>query len=371
MFEKLGAKKFAVPALAVVLISCVMALIFYPILNMKPNELPFAVLSLDEGASTPAGDVNAGEMMVAGLTSAEAPEGETAPIKWDLVSTQADLDAAIENNEYYGALVIPADFTQKQALAQAGQGEAPSVSVVLDNAKSPMVANQMQAMIAAMLAQMDLNADVQTIHTGNSDTATASPLTNMMGQNIAVMPLMIMSMIGGIVLSRIFPKRSTASTSGRFANLGKQLAYAVGLSLLISLAAVVLLNTLVHAGAPVVVTTVFLWLASFAVMSLFLGAFDLAVGVGALAVLLVLFCGMMTAVLPAEMLPPFWANWIAPWVPQPFIARGIRDVLYMGAGLMPRGTGGLLVLGGVGLLLAAVAALIPSRAKKTPEAVTA
>ncbi|WRS29226.1 ABC transporter permease [Actinomycetaceae bacterium MB13-C1-2] len=371
MFEKLGAKKFAVPALMVLLIGCVMALIFYPILNMKPQELPFAIVSLDEGAETPAGDMNAGEMMVTGLTTAETPDGETAPISWELMSSQADLDAALENNDYYGALVIPADFTEKQMLAQAGQGEAPVVSVVLDNAKSPMVANQMQASIGAMLAQMDLNADVQIIHTGNSDADAASPLTNMMSQNIAVMPLMIMSMIGGIVISRILPRTTAASTSGRFANLGKQLGYAAGLSLLISLAAVILINTLVHAGAPFLVTTVFLWFASFAVMSLFLGAFDIAVPLGALAVLLVLFCGMMTAVLPAEMLPPFWANWIVPWVPQPFIAQGIRDILYMGAGLMPRGTGGLLIIGGVGLLLAIAAAFIPSRAKNTVEAVAA
>ncbi|MFC7766463.1 hypothetical protein [Leucobacter soli] len=53
MIEKLGPKKYAFPVLVIVLIGCVMALMFYPMLNMAPKNLPFAVVSLDEGAQTP------------------------------------------------------------------------------------------------------------------------------------------------------------------------------------------------------------------------------------------------------------------------------------------------------------------------------
>jgi ABC-type transport system involved in multi-copper enzyme maturation permease subunit len=106
---------------------------------------------------------------------------------------------------------------------------------------------------------------------------------------------------------------------------------------------------------------VFLWVASFCVMLLFLGMFDIALPLGALAVLVVLLCGMMTGVLPRESLPSFWADWIAPWAPQAHVGDGLRAILYRDADLMPRGTGGLLWLGGAGLAALALACLIPSR----------
>lgn len=360
MFEKLGPAKYVLPALVVVLMGCVMALMFYPIIHMSPKDLTFAVLSLDEGATTPQGAVNAGATLAQQLVNAPTPAGATSPIKWHLVQTQAELDKAIANNEYYGALTIPAGFTQAQALAQAGQGEPPRVAVVLDNAKSPLMATQLQASMGALFGQLGIGADVSVIH-GAAAAPSASPLAGMMSQQLGVTPLIIMSLLGSILLFNIFPKKRAGSTEERFGVLGRQLAYAAVVSLLAGLTSVVLLNGLVGAGAPFWTTTVFLWFACFCVMALFLGAFNVALPVGGLAVLGVLSFGMMTSVLTAEVLPAFWANWIYPWVPQPAVAGGLRDILYMGAGLMPRGSGSLLILGVIGLALLAVAGIIPNR----------
>lgn len=360
----MGSRKYVFPVLIVVLIGDVMALMFYPMLNMAPKELPFAVLSLDEGAETPQGEINAGAMMADTLVNAEVPEGEdAAPIKWELFESQQELDQALANNELFGALTIPADFTERQAMAQAGAGDVPSVDVVLDNAKSPIAATQMQQSLGEVFAEMNIPANIEIINTGDSDAAASSPLAGMMSQQIGVMPLMMMSLAGSIVLTRIFPKKNAASTGGRFAALGKQLGYAGVLSLLAAVTAVVLLNTLVGASAPFWTTTVFLWLASFAVMSLFIGSFNISTLLGVLVVVFALLCGMLTAVLPAELLPAFWADWIYPWSPQHFIGDGIRDILYRGAGLWPRGAGGLLALGGIGLALAGLSALISGRSK--------
>ncbi len=365
MIEKMGSTKYVLPAIAVVLIGCVMALMFTPMLKMAPKELPFAVLSLDTGMTTPQGEVNAGELMADKIVGAGAiDDGEAAPIAWRRIKTQQELDAALANNDYYGALTIPADFTKGQALAQTAQGTAPSVQVVLDNAKSPLMAAQMQSTIGAMFEQMGIPIDIELIHIGDTDSTSVSPMAGMMSQQIGIMPLMMMSMIGSILLTRSFPRKQTSTTNARFAVLGRQLTYALGISLMAALMTVWLLNWLVGAQAPFWTTTVFLWFASFAVMSLLLGAFNVSVLLGALVALGALICGMSTAVLPREILPAFWADWIYPWVPQPFIAGGLRDILYMGADLMPRGSVGLLGLGGGGLVLLLVSGFIPTRTPK-------
>lgn len=361
MFEDLGRKKFALPVLLVVLIGCVMALMFYPIVNMAPKELPFAVLNLDTGTQTPQGEVNAGETMAENLVGSSASGGnEVAPIAWNRITSQADLDNAIAENKYYGALAIPANFTQGQALAQAGQGDVSAVSIVLDNAKSPMIASQMSATIGEMFEQMGVDAEIEIIHTGASETSSGSPMASMMSQQIGVMPLLLMSLIGSILLTRLFPKKTAFTTRERFMLLAKQLGYALGYSLLAALATFWLLNGLVGVEAPFFTMTAFLWFASFCIIALFLGAFNLAPPLGIFVVVGAVLCGMMTGVLPREALPAFWADWIYPWVPQPFLAGGTRDILYMGADLMPRGSAGLLTIGGAGLVLLIASGFVPA-----------
>lgn len=366
MFEKLGPKKLIVPPLAVILIGCVMALMFTPMVKMSPQNLPFAILTLDEGVTTPQGEMNAGDLMVQNLTGESAAEGES-PIEWHAVSSQAELDVALANNEYYGAITIPADFSQSQALAQAGEGEASPVEVVLDYGHSPMIATQMQGSIGTMFDQLNIPVTVQTIHTGSADTTSGSPLSGMMGLQLSVTPLMIMSLLSSILLTRVLPHRKEDSTSTKWATVGKQLAYAAVLSLIVSLVTLTLVNGLVGAGGPAMELTIFFWFASFMVMVLFLGAFNVAVPLGGLAVILVIFCGMMTGALPREVLPGFWADWIAPWVPQPMITQGFRELTYMESGLMPGGTGGLLIIGAAGLALIALSIFVPKHSTKSAE----
>lgn len=293
MFDSLGPRKYAVPLAFIILIACVMSLVFFPMVHMEPKNLSFAVLSLDEGAETPQGTMNAGETMVNAIVSGEVTQGEESPIVWTKVESQEELDAALENNEYYGALIIPSGFTAAQvaakqaetqaAAAQAaalmaaqqdaasasadgatssvaqGEGasadsaaasgaavtaasdenaaEAPAIKMVADNAKSPLVANLMQSMVGSMFSGTDVSVEVEAIHTGDAQDQTAStnPMGNMMSQQLTIMPTVIMSIVCALFTTRIFKK--TGDASARWAALGKQVAFAVALSLLVALAA--------------------------------------------------------------------------------------------------------------------------------------
>ena len=131
MFEKLGKRKFAVPLLVAVIIACVMSVMFYPMANMEMKGLPFAMLSLDEGVEGPQGTVNAGDALIENVTAAaDAGDGES-PIAWTQVGSQEELDEALENGEFYGALIVPEGFSAgqmaaKQAAVQAALGAGPS-----------------------------------------------------------------------------------------------------------------------------------------------------------------------------------------------------------------------------------------------------
>jgi len=61
MFERLGPRKYAAPFLAILAIFCVSGLAMYPNLHATPKDVPFAIVSLDQGAETPAGALVQGD----------------------------------------------------------------------------------------------------------------------------------------------------------------------------------------------------------------------------------------------------------------------------------------------------------------------
>lgn len=432
MLEKLGSKKYAVPAVAAIVIACVMSVLFYPMAHMEIKGLPFAVLSLDEGAQTAQGHVNAGEAMVEGLMSAtEAGDGEQA-IVWTEVSSQEELDEALENNEYYGAIVIPEDYTAKrveaqqaemqatlaqaQALqaAQAAAGaqaeagasasaatgqsggsetaasaasglsasasddatdvEAPAIKVIVDNAKSPLIANQMKTSLSSMFLEMGVEADVEVIHEGvaasdagdaaddgSSSRTAANPMSGMLVLQVSIMPLFIMSMVASVLISRLFPLRRGDASAARAKMLCTQALSAAAASLVVSLCVFAIMLWAMSIEVPAAEYVLFAWLASFCLMVLFAGVMNVAFPAGVLVAVAILAFGTMTGALPFEVMPEFWRDWVCPWVPQYFLGEGLRSILYMGGSAWNSASPMLLAYAAVGIACAGVSTVLPVR----------
>jgi hypothetical protein len=108
----------------------------------------------------------------------------------------------------------------------------------------------------------------------------------------------------------------------------------------------------------------FLWLASFCVMLACIGLCRLALPLGLIAMLCVFALGMGTAVLPAEMLPTFWADWVVPWAPQVAIGEGLRNIILLNGGAFDVGCVRLIIWGCVGLAALLLAIAIPSHPHK-------
>ena len=430
MFEKLGKRKYVVPLAIGIVVACVMSLMFYPMANMEMKGLPFAVLSLDEGVETPQGAVNAGDTIVENITSAtETEDGEESPIAWTQVGSQEELDEALENGEFYGALVVPADFSEKQvaakqaetqelmaqaqammaaqaqaaeraqaaaaggdaaaAMAAAGQAgsqdqtaamaaaagdeaateaeevEAPALKVIIDKAKSPLVATQMEASITSMFQQLGVGVETEMIHTGEAassdDAAAANPMAGMMSLQLSIMPLFMISMVTALVLSRVFKKKPGATSAERWKSIGLQAVYVAAASLIASLCVYCMLLWIAGVEVSMASAVLYMWFASFCVMLLFLGAFNVSVGLGGLLVVVCFTCGMMTGVLPFEALPAFWQDWVYPWAPQRFIGEGMRAVMYLDAGAWNVGSVPLAIYAAVGAALACIAVLLPGK----------
>ena len=355
MLEKMGNRRYLIPFVAIVAIFIVFGTAFYPELHATPQDVPFAIVNLDQGVATPTGQVNMGDAMVQKMQEGGAA---ASPIAWTTLDSQAALDAAMANDQFYGALVIPEDFSTTQAAAAAGTGNSPSVQVVINQGKNAMLATTMQTAITGILAQAGLTAQVTTI---NGAEVGGGALGGLMSAMIMVMPPMMMAMISSVLLFLALRPRKQAATTARAKAVGKQLGFAVVVSAAIAGLAVLMATWVGGLSIPARPIFFFIWATIALVMVLFIGALDLALPLGVVVIAGVFALGTTSAMLAREMLPSFWQHWVYPWVPQRFMGDGIRHIIYMNGSALNASLLPLLVTGAIGLVLMALAFVIPAR----------
>ncbi len=478
-----GRGRFVMPVVIVIWFGIMFTLMFWPMTHMQMDNLPFAILSLDEGAQTPAGEMNVGDTLVESLTSGgdessddEDEDSTSSMIAWTQFDSEEALDEALENVEYYGALIIPEDYTaatmaaqtassgaqagsdaaqsgvdesQLQALAaqtgmdasqlqaliaQVGEGDmdesqlealaaqygmdpsqlqalaaqaggggdtsadaieadtasasdAPTLTMLIDNAKSPMVANMLRTSIASMFSEMGAEVDVQVIHDGSEsaeeeeeaeeaqdteeeeDSASgsfsmASMYGTMMGQQLGIMPVCMITMMASMMIARAFRRKEATTKRGAWMAMLRQVLYALGLSFLISILALIMIAWVAGVDIPLVTGGLFIWIAAFCMMLLYLALNNIAGWLGMIGGFCISMLGMMTGIFPSEMLPTFWQDFIYPWTPQHFVGGGLRLIEYVNGGVWNAETPYLLIYGIVGVVLFVIIGFIPTKAQR-------
>lgn len=169
------------------------------------------------------------------------------------------------------------------------------------------------------------------------------------------------SFIVALVASRVFNVRAANSRKQAAAQLGKQVAVQAGAALVVALGVWCAIAWVAGMEMPFAPSVGFLWLATWFVMLLFVGLFNLALPLGVLGVVATLGLGNMTGVLPYEALPSFWQDWVFAWAPQRFIGEGIRSVMYMGGSVWNASTEALAITALVGLAVSVFAICLPKR----------
>lgn len=110
----LGSPRVWGPILGLV---AVLALVFYAYLGavVSPErnleDLPIALVNEDAGGNLGGKDVNLGDRVVEKVTGPDSPAVGT--VEWTRPDTRGEALGGIGNDEYYGAIVIPANYTRR------------------------------------------------------------------------------------------------------------------------------------------------------------------------------------------------------------------------------------------------------------------
>lgn len=420
--KSLGKRALAAPFGIAILLFCVLGLAVAPMMHMAPKNMPIAIVNLDKGAELPTGEtLVAGDLVEENIQELvdENADGDVPPMAFTSLASRTELDEGIA--DYYAAIVIPEDFTEKQlagnmalaaslgeglqdvmaaqqaaasdptaiallqanpeaaaelqqqaqaalaskmqvvvqdAIAAQQDADKPTVELVANTAKSPIFANTMQSSMTAKLAQAGVQVEVTTVGDAADD---ANPLSGILGVQMMVMPMMILSLIMSLLvfaITRIQDEERTRESKARTA--GMQVGVSAAASLVAALAAYGIVAWCGGLQIPAQAIPL-LWLASFCIMLANIGLLSVSIPLGALIMVCAFALGMGTAILPPEMLPQFWSDWVFPWAPQVAIGDGVRNIIYLGGGAFDVGVPRLLAWGCVGLVALVIGVLMPSK----------
>lgn len=377
MFEKLGAKAIAVPLGIALFLFCLLGTVVAPMLHAEPHSMPFAIVNLDKGATTVLGSNNVGNTLTDNLMSGEtslvssdddeesSDDDSSMDISWTQLDSEQDALDALANNEYYGAIIIPANFTSQQMSTLAGSSNAPELKVYLNKGKNPQAASTMQTTLEAGMLKAGVGVDVEMVN--DRDLGATSYGETMMVQMLS-MPLFMMTMMVSILTSMIFWKNDATGlrAKNRWLALLAQLGIIVVFSAIVSALAMCVDYVIGGINLPVADLYPFVWFISLCTMTAFVGLCDLCFPLGAVVAVCTFALGTGTAMFAPEMLPDFWANWVCPWVPQAHLGNGVRQIVYFYT--QPSGNDVMVptILCCVGLVALFIATLIPHRDKDKP-----
>lgn len=319
------------------------------VLGAKPKEVPVALVMLDRPAQLPGGESLAvGEMLKGKLTS-----NVQLPIAWTVVGSEAEARVGMDDRQYYGALIVPADLSAGVASLAGADPKPATVKIVANeglNAQASTVVKQglAQAMrlagaelsktmlerIGAQTQQVTVATAAallspivvqeETVHAAGANNATGNApglLTQIMWMGSLVSAL-ILFFAGGAAMK---------AGSRRPAAIVWQPVAGVLLAGLAS--AFLVWEATAWYGmelADATPTWLFLWLAG-AAFYMLQSALLNWIGMPAMAILvLLMFFSMPMLNMAPEFLSAASRDWIYAWTPLRFAAVGLREVMYFG-----------------------------------------
>ena len=406
MEKRLGKRIFAAPFIVVIVIGCIFCLVIAPIAKLDPRDLPFAIVSQDEGITTPAGTINIGEMMVEKITSDENDESST--ITWTKLDADSNVEDVMKSGDYFAAIVIPKDFSQKMMAAHAGASSAtsavgaaipsansaatvmpdasalasgasgalspdalldatsaseadkPTIDVIVDNAKSPIIPMMVQTMTGTIADKVDASVETRDLYpVQNSDSGMS--FVSVLSQQFLIMPTMLMCIISSILLYLGF-RTNKSDFKGK--NIVFMTVLALVVAAFVSLMIMALAGWVFSLDLDYGSLFIFEWLAAFFIILLFFGALTIHPALGVFVILAV-FVGLLCGIVPQQLLPAFWADFFHPWEPVRFLGDGLRGIMIIGQGPWPNGAWELSIAGGVGFVLLIIGCLMPHKTKKS------
>lgn len=339
------------------LVVFIFSLTLFPTVQPKPKNLPIAIVNEDQGVEIPnQPKMNMGQTIVDNMKKTSKSEEEPA-VKWVEVQNKEAVQKGLNNQEYYAALVIPKDFSTKQASLRTTQTSSPEVEIFINQGMNTAASTMAGQMLNAIVDNMNNTVRTQLLEglkakgatlTADQVSNVVTPITkkvtnvNEIGKNSAngnspmslFQPLWIASLASAAIIFIAISKTQVSTRKENFVLKLKQIVTGAIATLVIGFGLTWIADGMVGLNIPNFTdTALFLSITSFCFFLMISAVLSLVglKGIGIFALLL--FFGAPLLALAPEMMSPFYQDWIYSWLPMRFMIEGLREIFFFGKGL--------------------------------------
>lgn len=338
-----------------------------PVVNPKIKDLPLAIVNQDKTDMTKA--------IVENLKK-NSQINDKLSIKWEEVATKDQVVDKMNNGEYYGALVIPENYTKGIASLSTSNAQAPEFKIVVNQGKNNQLSPQVTQILSQIANKIGNTTSSQIIKKAE---ATNQPLPAKIAENLInpvkvqveninttgdfssapsvfFSPIWISSLIGSVLLF-ILSRKEINSSKEKIVQKSIQLGI-IGLSsVVVGFLSPYLVEWILGVSVDkYVATSAFLSVATFGFMTLIFGTVSWLGLAGIPLFVLLLFFALPLLSLAPEMLSSFYTDWVLPWLPMRMLYDGVKNILFFGQDFWNGATKELIyvVVIGVALILLSI-----------------
>ncbi|WP_249866137.1 YhgE/Pip domain-containing protein [Paenibacillus konkukensis] len=341
------------------LVIFIFLLTLFPSVQVQPKNLPIAIFNEDQGLEIPnQPKMNMGQTIVDMMQkTASSTSGEEPAVKWVEVNSAEEVQNGLDNQDYYAALMIPKDFSEKQASLRTPTPVSPKIHIFINQGMNPAASTMAGQVLNGIVDNMNNNIRTQLFEgftnqgvtlTPDQASKLASPIikeitnvnetgTKSANGNAPVslfQPLWMACLASAAVLFMVTSKTTTKTrTENLIAKLMQVVAGAV-VAVVVGFGLTWLAENMVGLHIPQFVDTAFFLTITFFSFFLLISAVMSLLGMKGIAVFaLLLFFGAPLLALAPEMMSPFYRDWIYSWLPMRFMIEGLRELFFFGKGL--------------------------------------
>ncbi|WP_433709080.1 YhgE/Pip domain-containing protein [Paenibacillus illinoisensis] len=345
----------ALPLIALAIIF-IFSMTLFPSVQPQPKNLPIAIVNEDEGVEIPNQSmVNMGQSIVEMiLESSASATNEDSTVKWVEVMSNEEVQEGLDDQKYYAALVIPADFSAKQASLQTQTPTIPELQIFINQGMNMPASTMAGQVLSGVVDNINNSVRLQLLNGFEKEGATlttkqaealavpiAKKVTNVneVGTNTAngnapmtlFQPLWMASLATAAILFFTVNKMTLTTRQERIGTKIGQILTGTFVALVIGFGFTWIAGGIVGLSIPNFIdTALFLAVSSFSFILMILAVFSLIGFRGMPIFVLMLFFGAPLLALAPEMMSPFYQDWVYSWLPMRFMIEGLRKLFFFG-----------------------------------------
>ena len=340
MFKLLKNKFVWLPILVALFIGAYFSITAIPSTHMKVNDLPIAIVNEDQGTT--------GKNLTKQITTKNSSNSSKMSIKWTVFNSQEDLLKEMNKEKYYGAIVIPKNFSANLQSLMTPNPKKAKLKIIINQGMGTTITTQVNTTLTEMTHQINTALGKQLLQTLSKKMPAipaemASNLTNPLtietekinntgdlanGGAHFFQSVWLGCLGTSMLLGFAFSKIKFKSLREKFSALGVQLLSAIISSFVIGYGVIYLQSTILNVTIPnFTLLGLFLSLCAFSFI-IFINGVESWVGLISIPVfmLLLFFAAPLLTAIP-ESLNGFYST-LSNWLPMSYMYRGVKSIMY-------------------------------------------